>query len=377
MIYLDNAATTLHKPPEVSTAVYEAINTCANAGRGGHSASMLASEVLFNCRQAAADMFGVTNPEQVVFALNTTHALNVAIKGIMKKNAHCVISGFEHNSVVRPLKEMEKNGVKYSVAHSWVFDPEYTIKAIKNAVKKDTTCIVCTHVSNAFGYVLPIEEIDAFCYSKGIPLIIDAAQSAGSIPLSIDKFKAVKSICMPGHKGLYGPQGTGILLLSEDTWLPSLMQGGTGSVSGEFKQPDFLPDMHESGTQNIHGIAGLLEGIKYVQKIGVEKINKYEKALINKATELLKGITGVKVFAKKNNVFQNNVLSFNIDGHSSEDVAFALNEKGIAVRGGLHCAPLAHKSAGTPYGTVRMSVSWFNDEEEIMNFARAVKEIAK
>ncbi len=377
MIYLDNAATSLHKPPEVSAAVYEAINTCANAGRGGHFASMHASEVLFNCRQAAAEMFGVTSPEQIVFTLNTTHALNIAIKGMMSKGGHCVISGFEHNSVVRPLKAMDKFGVRYSVAHSWLFDPEYTVKAIKNAVTRDTICIVCTHVSNAFGYRLPIEEIDAFCYSKGIPLIIDAAQSAGSIPLRMDKLKAVKCICMPGHKGLYGPQGTGMLILSDEIELPSLIQGGTGSASGKFDQPDFLPDRHESGTQNIHGIAGLYEGIKYVQTIGIEKINRYERKLIKTATELMGEIPGVKVFAKENNVFQNNVLSFNIDGENSENVAYALNEKGIAVRGGLHCAPLAHKSAGTPYGTVRMSVSWFNDEEEIIELAQAVKEIAK
>ena len=257
MIYLDNAATTLHKPPEVSAAVLDAMQTCANAGRGGHSAAMQAADKLYECREAVAELFGFERAEQAVFTFNTTHSLNIAIKGIMSNGGHCVVSGFEHNSAVRPLKAMEKLGVSYTVAHSRLFDDEDTLRAVKNAVREDTVCVVCTHVSNVFGYKLPIEKIDEFCNEKGIALIIDAAQSAGCVPLKLNEFKAVKCICIPGHKGLYGPQGTGLLLINDNVFLPPLMQGGTGSLSGKLEQPDFLPDMHESGTQNIHGISNI------------------------------------------------------------------------------------------------------------------------
>ncbi len=375
MIYLDNAATTLHKPPEVSAAVLDAIQTCANAGRGGHSAAMIAADKLYECREAAAELFGFERAEQAVFTFNTTHSLNIAIKGIMSNGGHCVISGFEHNSAVRPLKAMEKLGVSFTVAHSRLFDAEDTLRAIKNAVRADTVCVVCTHVSNVFGYKLPIEEIDEFCNEKGIALIIDAAQSAGCVPIKLNKFKAVKCICIPGHKGLYGPQGTGLLLINDSVSIPSLMQGGTGSMSGRLEQPDFLPDMHESGTQNIHGIAGLCEGIKYVLKVGVDTIAKYERGLISKAKGYLSQIPGISIYASDTPEAQTGVLSFNVDGKSSENIATELAVRGIAVRGGLHCAPLAHKSAGTKYGTVRVSVSWFNDEEEISTLAYMLRKI--
>ncbi len=375
MIYLDNAATTLYKPPEVGAAVLDAMRTCANAGRGGHSAAMVAADKLYECREAAAELFGFDRAEQAVFTFNTTHSLNIAIKGIMSNGGHCVISGFEHNSVVRPLKAMEKLGVSYTVAYSRLFDAEDTLRAIKNAVREDTVCVVCTHVSNVFGYILPIKEIDEFCNEKGIALIIDAAQSAGTVPIKLNEFKAVKCICVPGHKGLYGPQGTGLLLINDNTSIPSLMQGGTGSMSGKPEQPDFLPDMHESGTQNIHGIAGLCEGIRYILKVGVDKIAEYERGLILKAKGYLSQIPRIKMYASDDAALQNGVLSFNVEGKSSEDIASKLAEKGIAVRAGLHCAPIAHKSAGTKYGTVRISVSWFNNEEEISAFAYRIGEI--
>lgn len=375
MIYLDNAATTLHKPAEVEAAVIDAMRTCANAGRGGHAAAMAAADKLYECREAAAELFGFDRTEQAVFTFNTTHSLNIAIKGIMSKGGHCVISGFEHNSVTRPLKAMEKMGVTFTIAHSKLFDAEDTLRAIKNAVRDDTVCVVCTHVSNVFGYKLPVEEIDALCYEKGISLIIDAAQSAGSVPINLKKFKAVKCICVPGHKGLYGPQGTGLLIVNDNVSIPSLMQGGTGSMSGKLDQPDFLPDMHESGTQNIHGVAGLCEGIKYVLKIGVDNIAEYELGLISKAKEYLSEIPKIKLYSSDEPGLQMGVLSFTVRGKSSEYIAAQLTEKAIAVRGGLHCAPLAHKSVGTRYGTVRMSVSWFNNEEEISDFAHALGKI--
>jgi len=375
MIYLDNAATTLQKPAEVEAAVIVAMQSCANAGRGGHSAAMKAAEKLFDCREAAAELFGLDNPERVVFTFNTTHGLNIAIKGIMQGAGHCVISSFEHNSVTRPLKAMEKNGVSFTIANSPLFNPEKTVKAIEKALRSDTKCIVCTHVSNVFGYRLPIEEIDALAYSKGIPIILDAAQSAGCVDIKMNRFKAVKCICMPGHKGLYGPQGTGLLLVEPDSALPSFMEGGTGSLSGDFNQPDFWPDRHESGTQNIHGIAGLCEGIKYIMRVGVDKIREHEQMLISKAKEHLMDVPGITLYSTDEKDLQTGVLSFNVEGKSSEVIAAMLGELEIAVRGGFHCSPLAHKSAGTLYGTVRMSVSWFNDEDDIYRFVCALKEI--
>lgn len=376
MIYLDNAATTLRKPMEVEAAVLEAMRTCANAGRGGHAAAMAAADVLYQCRENAAKLFGVDAVERVIFTHNTTHALNIAINGIMNNGGHCVISGFEHNSVTRPLKALEEHGVSFTIAYSHLFCPQSTLQAIDDAIREDTVCVVCTYVSNVFGYKLPIAQIDELCYKKGISLIIDAAQAAGCIDLKLDDFKAVKCICMPGHKGLYGPQGTGLLLCADRVELPSLIRGGTGSLSGKIIQPDFLPDRHESGTHNVHGIAGLSRGIEYVLRVGVDKIESYEAGLIQKAADSLEGIAGVSVYRAKDPALQTGVLSFNISGMDSEEVAYLLSEQDIAVRGGLHCSPLAHESAGTSLGTVRMSVSWFNDEEEIEIFTRAVEGIA-
>lgn len=377
MIYLDNAATTLIKPPEVEAAVCEAMRTCANAGRGGHSAAMAAADRLFECREAAAELFGIENPEQVVFTLNATHALNIAIKGVMRGGGHCVISGYEHNSVARPLKAMEAQGVRFTAAHSRLFDPEDALRAFREALQEDTKCVVCTHVSNAFGYILPIEEIDALCFAHGIPLIIDAAQSAGSIPVKLNRLRAAQYVCAPGHKGLYGPQGTGLLICREEGSLPSLMEGGTGSQSGDLEQPDFLPDRQESGTQNIHGVAGLCEGIRYVQRIGEDAICQYEHALIAHAVDVLHGLDGVTVYTAEDSALQSGVLSLNLAGKSAEDVAWALDSYDIAVRGGMHCTPLAHKSADTRYGTVRVSVSWFSTDEDIEQLGRAVAEICK
>ena len=377
MTYLDNAATTLMKPPEVEAAMLEALHTCANAGRGGHSAAMAASDVLFDCREAAAELFGVDNPEQVIFTMNATHALNLAIKGILHGGGHCVISGYEHNSVARPLAAMEQDGVSFTVAHSKLFEPEDALKSFRQSLRADSKCVVCTHVSNAFGYILPIEEIDAMCYEKGIALIIDASQSAGTLPVKLNKLKATLAVCAPGHKGLYGPQGTGLLLLREDGAFPTLMEGGTGSLSADLHQPDFLPDRLESGTQNIHGIAGLCQGIRYIQRVGQDVIFQYERGLCELAIQALREFRGVTVYAAKNPEHQAGVVSFIADAKSPDDLAYELGSMDVAVRGGLHCSPISHESVGTRRGAVRVSVSWFNTEEDIVQLERALEKVLR
>jgi len=362
VIYLDNAATTLVKPPSVTQAISKAVSSCGNAGRGAHSAAISASDVLFSCRETVGKLFGQPDTDQIVFTQNTTHALNIAIFGMMHRGGHCVISGYEHNSVVRPLCALRENGVTYSVVRSPLFEQEQFLEKFVSNIRPETKYAVCTHVSNVFGFVLPIEEIDEICWKKGIRLVVDAAQSAGSIPIKLSRLKATVCICAPGHKGLYGPQGTGILICRDGAQLKPLFYGGTGSASKTLAQPDFMPDRHESGTQNIHGIAGLEAGIAYVLERGEASIFAKEKELIQYAAERLGSKDGIKLFFGES---QSGVLSFLSDRFSPETIVDFLGENQIAVRGGLHCAPLAHETLGTADGCVRISVSDFNSMHDI------------
>ncbi len=375
MIYLDNAATTLIKPKEVYDAVLCAMKTSANAGRGGHIASMNAADVLLNCREIAAKYFGAKSAENVVFTLNATHALNIAIRGIMKNGGHCVISGYEHNSVVRPLSFMAGCGVTYSVARAPLFEPDAMVDAIYSEIRRDTKAVIVTHVSNVFGYILPIAKIDELCASKNIPLIIDASQSAGCIDVKLSNLTAARFLCMPGHKGLYGPQGTGMLICRDGREIEPLMQGGTGSQSQETESPDFMPDRHEAGTQNMHGIAGLYEGIKFACK--EKELYRRERKLLEYAAEKILKIQGSSVYYDGGRGLQSGVLSFNLRGISSEEVAYYLSEHDIAVRAGLHCAPIAHETVGDMYGTVRISFSAFNTKDEIDSLISALLLIKK
>lgn len=375
MIYLDNAATTLIKPQSVTDAVTDALQSVANAGRGGHDASMRAADILFNCREKAAEMFGAKSAENVIFTLNATHALNIAIQGVMQKGGHCVISGYEHNSVVRPLAAMADRGVTYSVATAPLFEPELMVDAIVREIRKNTRAVVVTHVSNVFGYILPIAEIDKICAGKGITLIIDASQSAGCIPVKLNSLTAADFICMPGHKGLYGPQGTGMLICRNGKEIAPLMQGGTGSQSREALSPDFLPDRHEAGTQNAHGIAGLYEGLKFVCK--GKDLYRHERDLLDIcAGELLK-IPDLILYYDRGKGVQTGVISFKMTGISPEEISYQLSLSDIAVRAGFHCAPLAHESVGDRAGTVRASFSAFNNSDDVLSLVRALRKIKK
>ena len=374
MIYLDSAATTFQKPPSVARAMAEALNTMSSPGRGGHPLAMQAAETAFRCRSELAELFHVRSPEQVVLTMNATHALNIAVKSLVPPGGSAVISGYEHNAVTRPLAAL---GAKVSVADGPLFHPEAVTEAFEALVRPGVDAVICTHVSNVFGFVQPVEAVAAVCRRRGVPLMIDASQSAGILPLDLEALGAAY-IAMPGHKGLYGPQGTGVLLCGRDAKPKPLMEGGTGSISLSQDMPDFLPDRLEAGTHNMPGIAGLLAGVEFVRRQGTEAILRREHALTRRTAEGLAGLPGVEVFALPEGAAQAGVLSFRIPGRDAEAVGEALAERGIAVRAGLHCAPLAHRTAGTlDTGTVRVSFSTFNTLREADALVQAVEDISK
>ena len=365
MIYLDAAATSFEKPVSVSERMLWALRHCASVGRGGYAPAMLAAEEVYRCRELAGRLFDCA-PERVVFTVNATHALNLAIKTLVRPGDRVVISGFEHNAVIRPLHAL---GARVSVAGTKLFDPEDTLRAFEKAVTSDTAAVVCTHVSNVFGYILPVEKIAALCRKRGVPFILDASQSAGTLPVRLRALGAA-FIAMPGHKGLYGPQGTGLLLCGQ-TPAP-LLEGGTGSLSGEAEMPAFLPDRAEAGTHNVCGICGLSAGLEFLEKRGIGSVLAHEVRLKNLAAGYLSKIPGIRLFFSE--AHQSGVLSFTAEGQDCEQLAGRLAEQGICVRAGLHCAPLAHKSAGTGQsGTVRVSVSVFNTPTQLERLAEAVK----
>lgn len=357
MIYFDSAATTLQKPPQVYEAVKTAMQTLASPGRGGYEAAMRADEAVYDCRTLAAALFDA-KPEQIVFTMNATHALNLAIKTLVSPGERVVISGFEHNAVVRPL---HKIGAQTIVAGKTLFSPEDTLRAFDQAVTEDTKAVVCTHVSNVFGYELPVQKISDICRARGVPFVLDASQSAGILSVSLKKLHAA-FLAMPGHKGLYGAQGTGILVCGR---LPeTIIEGGTGSVSALAQMPDFLPDRAEAGTPNVCGICALREGLRFLEKTGIDTIAAHERALQQRLVQRLAALEGVRVFSAGHD--QTGVVSFVLNDEDCEQTASRLAARGVCVRAGLHCAPLAHKSAGSfDTGTVRVSISAFNTEAEI------------
>lgn len=377
MIYLDNGATTFPKPRNVINNVNKSLLNGANPGRGGHRLAIKASETVYNSRKTLADFFNIKNPENVIFTLNCTEALNIVIKGLLKEGDHVIISSLEHNAVIRPLKKLEGRGVSYSVAEVVEKDNEKTLNNFRNAINENTKLVVCTYASNVFGIKLPVERISALCHQYGILTCVDAAQAAGVVPIDLAD-SSIDYLCIAGHKSLYGPMGTGALIINCGTIPDSLIEGGTGSNSDNYNQPEILPDRFESGTQNLSGIAGFSAGVNFVKQKGILNIYKKEMDFIKKAYLELKRINNIKLYTEEPDInYYVPVLSFNVEGINCETVSGILSEKyNIATRSGLHCAPLAHKSYNTiDSGTVRIVPSVFNNENDIYSLVKAVNKI--
>jgi len=361
MIYFDSAATTLQKQEAVSRAVAGAIQTMTTPGRGDYPAARQAAELMLRCRTEAAEFFGVPEPDNVILTHNATHGLNIAIKSLISPGDTVAISGYEHNAVTRPLHAI--GGVSVRIVNGRLFDPEQMAEGFRRAVDGGVKAVICTHVSNVFGFAMPMDDIAAVCRERGVPLIVDAAQSAGILPVDLGRWGAAY-VAMPGHKGLYGPQGTGLLLCGRGTRPKTLLEGGTGSLSRQQEMPEFLPDRLEAGTQNVHGAAGLLEGLRFVRRQGVENIARQEANSIRQLAEGLRRKGGYQVY--DGGGVSGSVLSITPLGTDPESLADRLARQGVAVRSGLHCAPLAHQSAGTAEtGTARFSASVFNTPEEV------------
>lgn len=373
MIYLDSGATTLEKPPSVARAMAAAVGTMSSPGRGNYPASRLAESTAYACREAAAELFDVPNPERVIFTSSATHGLNIAIRSVVLPGSLVAISGYEHNAVTRVLHSIR--GVEILVVDAPLFHPERMLEGFRTALRKGVNAIICNHVSNVFGCIQPIAELAGMCRRAGVPLIVDASQSAGILPVRLQKWGA-SFIAMPGHKGLYGPQGMGLLLCGREA--KPVFYGGTGNASKIQTMPPDLPERLEAGTHNMPGIAGLLEGIRFVRKKGIRWIAEHERALVQRAAAGLRNLPETEVFAAKERKNQAGVLSFRVRGLDSERIGEELARHGIAVRAGLHCAPLAHRTAGTlETGTVRVSPSALNTEAQIESFLREMERIIR
>ena len=365
MIYLDNGATSMPKPRSVVDSVTWAMKNLASPSRGSSKMAKNAEDVLYHLRQEAGEMFHCPM-EHVILTTSATHGLNIAIKSMVRKGQRVVVSCMEHNAVVRPLHAL---GVDLQIARAELFDSEGLVESFDKLLTKDTALCVITHVSNVFGWILPVEQVAALCRKRGIPFILDASQSAGMQEVNMEKLGAA-FVAMPGHKGLLGPQGTGLLLCRE--WSVPLLEGGTGSQSKLLEMPEFLPDRLEAGTHNMPGAAGLLAGIRYVKTRGIRNIHRHEVMLKELTAKELGNIRDLKVFAAGNQTGVLSVLPLSCDPVMLGE---ALAEKHqIALRSGLHCAPFAHEAAGTlETGTIRISFGPFNTGEDCKYLLRAFK----
>lgn len=377
MIYLDNSATTFPKPRTVQLASAAAIRNSANPGRSGHKLSLAAGQTIYNARLAAAKFFGTDDETRVIFTPGCTWSLNTAIIGLLSGGGHAVVSELEHNAVMRPLKALADSGVTFSAAKVYPGDDDRTVDSFRRSINVKTKAVICTHASNVWGIRLPVERICALAHAYGLHMVVDAAQSAGVLPLSMKDGYDI--VCAAGHKGLYGPMGTGLMLLSDNADIPPLITGGTGSNSASLIQPSELPDRFESGTPNVSGIAGLAAGIGFVNSKGRDKIFRHEMSLIRYAWRALSEMQNVRLYTPEpiESSFAP-VLSFNIDKADSEDTAQALSGMGIAVRAGLHCSSAAHIAAGTiDTGAVRLSPGAFTSLKDMERTTEAIRLLSR
>ena len=376
MIYLDNAATTLHKPPRVAEAVLRAMGTLGNSGRGVHSGALTAARTIFAARAALADFFGCGDPARVCFTANSTEALNIALFGLLSPGDHVITTDLEHNSVLRPLYRLEKSGVRLTILPA---DRHGNISygAMEAAIGPDTRMIACTHASNLTGNLLDLRRIGEIARRHGLLLVVDASQTAGSFPIHMEEL-GVSVLCFTGHKGMMGPQGTGGLCLARGVEIQPILYGGTGVQSHEQGQPMDYPIRLEAGTLNSHGIAGLAAAVEFLNRTGVETIHRRECGLMRRFYEGVRDLPGVTVYGD----FSGDrapIVALNVAGLDSGEVADNLDrDYGIAVRAGAHCAPRMHAALGTTeQGAVRFSFGWYNTEAEIDAAIEAVRALAR
>lgn len=378
MIYLDNAATTFPKPKEVYSAVLDCMeNYGANPGRAGHKLAMRAGRVIYECRENVAKLLNVSNPMNIVFTHNATDSLNLAIKGVVKSGDHIITTSVEHNSVIRPIKALEKKGVENTIVKCDKYG-QLNIEDIKKAIKPNTKLIVTTHASNVCGTIIDIEEIGNIAKENNILYLVDASQTLGVYDVDVQKLN-VDMVAAPGHKCLLGPQGTGILYIREGLEVDILKEGGTGSNSEELFQPNMMPDRYESGTHNTPGIAGLNAGVKFVLETGIDKIRHHEEDLCEYMLKRLSEIPNIKIYGPLDSKKRAAVISINIGDIDSGELTFLLDDMyDIATRSGIHCSPLAHETLGTLIqGTIRFSLGYFNTKEDIDKTVDALMEIEK
>ena len=377
MIYLDNAATTMRKPDVVIQAVTEALSTIGNAGRGSHNASLGASRIIYDTRERLAQFFNAENPMQVVFTMNSTESLNIAIKGILEKGDHAITTALEHNSVLRPLYEMEEKGVELTIISA---DKQGCIDYtdFEKNIRQNTKAIVCTHGSNLTGNVVNIRKVGEIAKKHGILFVVDASQTAGVFPIDVQEMN-IDILCFTGHKGLLGPQGTGGMIVKEGLQVKPLLSGGSGVQTYSKTHPVQMPTALEAGTLNGHGIAGLGAAIGYLQETGLDVIREKEQKLMREFYTQVKEIPGISVYGDFTGSNRCAIVALNIRDYDSGEVSDALSEQfGIATRPGAHCAPLMHKALGTvEQGAVRFSFSHYNTMEEIQIAVSALRELAQ
>ncbi len=380
LIYLDNAATSFPKPRAVSDAVrFFMENVGGNPGRGAHMLSLEAARDVFECRCALAELFEAESPEQVSFTLNTTEALNLSIKGLLCEGDHVLISDLEHNAVYRPIYALSKEkGVEFDVYPSMAgCDRRSTVRivaGIARRLRKNTKMVVCTASSNICSISMPLREIGEFCFKHGLLFVVDGAQGAGHMDISMKKMH-ISALCLPAHKGLLGPQGCGAVIFGNGIVARTLHEGGNGVASLEAEMSVEAPERYEAGTLPTPSIVGLKRGIDTVRELGIRRIAEHEAALFCEARERLGNINGVKIYCSD---AVGSVMLFNLEGQSSESVARRLSDRGICARGGYHCTALGHTALGTlEHGGVRISFGPFNSSNDVCKLASAMERIAK
>ncbi len=372
IINFDNAATTFPKPENVRrTAVNAMENFGGNAGRGGHALAMKTSEAVFSARETIADFFDA-QPENIVFTMNCTQALNMAIQGIMSDGGHMIISGMEHNSSARPAAELARNKkITLSVAQVYP-DDRRTVESFRSLIHKDTKAVVCTIASNVTGQILPYREIAQLCHEKNICFIADGAQACGILDIKLSD--GINILCTAGHKGLYGITGTGLLITDGKFKIKPIIQGGTGSASSSLYQPDFLPDSLESGTLNVTGAMTIKAGIEFINRIGIKKIFAHEDKICKSFINSLRKNKDIIIYRNPESSYVP-IVSFNVKGVMPEKVASVLAQQGYCLRAGYHCSALAHTQLGTENGTVRFAPSVFSNEKDALKLAELVKNV--